>query len=119
MACSDVARGRGPPVPELPEVEVIRRQLEPLLLRRTVASVSTTRNSYSFLTPPSMLRSRLPGRRFEELRRQGKHLVAALDSGERLLLHLGMTGQILMGTAPRLDAHTHLRLGFADGGPGL
>lgn len=106
-------------MPELPEVEVTRRQLEPLLLGRTVASVLTTRNSYFFLSAPSTLRRRLPGRRVEGLRRQGKHLVATLDSGERLLLHLGMTGQILMGKAPRLDAHTHLRLLFADGGPGL
>lgn len=119
MALSDLTRGRGPPVPELPEVEVTRRQLEPLLLGRTVASVLTTRNSYFFLSPPSALRRRLPGRRIEDLRRQGKHLIAVLDNGERLLLHLGMTGQILMGRAPRLDAHTHLRLLFSDGAPEL
>src|SRR4030095_14762911 len=100
----DVAGGRGPPVPELPEVEVTRRALEPLLLGRTVASVFTTRDSYLFLSSPRTLGRRLPGRRIDGLRREGKHLVAALDSGESLLLHLGMTGQILVGGAPRPDS---------------
>ena len=81
-------------MPELPEVEVTRRQLEPLLVGRRVARVYTTVPSYFFLTPPAELRRRLPGRRFELLERIGKYLLARLDNGDRLLLHLGMTGQI-------------------------
>lgn len=126
-------------MPELPEVEVIRRMLGPLLLGRRVRAVRTTRPSYFFLTPPRELRRRLPGRRFESLVRVGKYLVAGLDGGERLLLHLGMTGQLFAtgAASPRLrsaatgasltpedqrahagrDAHTHLRLSFDDGGP--
>jgi formamidopyrimidine-DNA glycosylase len=127
-------------LPELPEVEVTRRQLEPLLVGRRVARVQTTPPSYFFLTPPAQLRRRLRARRFDALDRVGKYLVARLDSGERLLLHLGMTGQIfgagaasvrlLSSTAGasltpeqqrapafRPDAHTHLRLRFDDGGP--
>ena len=126
-------------MPELPEVEVTRRQLVPLLVGRRVARVFTTVPSYFFLTPPSALQRRLRGRRFEALDRFGKYLVARLDNGERLLLHLGMTGQIFgSGTASvrllastrgaaltpeaelaafRPDKHTHLRVRFVDAGP--
>jgi formamidopyrimidine-DNA glycosylase len=125
-------------MPELPEVEVTRRKIAPLLVGRTIAAVRTTEPSYFFLTPPSVLRRRLAGRRIEQLSRLGKYLLARLDSGERLLLHLGMTGQ-LFGTGVssvrlstggrgaalaaegrpgfRPDAHTHLRFRFTDGGP--
>jgi formamidopyrimidine-DNA glycosylase len=128
-------------MPELPEVEFPRRQLARRLIGRTVAEVTTTRQSYFFLTPPRLLRQRLPGRTIEGLDRVGKYLLARFDSGERLLLHLGMTGQLFVsgsagvrllsaerGTSlpPELqrrgfrpDAHTHLRLSFADGGPHL
>lgn len=126
-------------MPELPEVEVTRRQLAPLLVGRRVARVFTTVPSYFFLTPPEALRRRLRGRRFEALERVGKYLLGSLDSGERLLLHLGMTGQIFgsgsasvrllastrgVALAPetqleafRPDKHTHLRLRFDDAGP--
>ncbi len=101
-------------MPELPEVEVIRRQLEPMLVGRTIARVRVSRVSYFFLTPPARLRVRLRGRRVLGLDRVGKYLLARLDDGARLLLHLGMTGQI--GQTPE-DEHTHLRLCFDDGGP--
>jgi formamidopyrimidine-DNA glycosylase len=126
-------------VPELPEVEVTRRQLEPLLVGRRIARVVTTAPSYFFLTPPAELRRRLRGRRVDQIERIGKYLLGHLDSGERLLLHLGMTGQIFgSGVASvrllsstggasltpeaqleafRPDKHTHLRLRFDDGGP--
>jgi len=125
-------------MPELPEVEVTRRRLEPLLVGRTIESVRTTAPSYFFLTPPATLRRALAGRRVEKLERRGKYLVATLDDASRLLLHLGMTGQLFSSavTSPRLlrasarailapeaqarftpDEHTHLRIAFADGGP--
>ncbi len=127
-------------MPELPEVEVVRRQIEPLLVGRTIASVRTTRASYFFLTPPRALARRLTGRVVAALARRGKYLLADLDDGSRLLLHLGMTGQIFAAGATsvrllsaarraalapeaqpafRPDAHTHLVLSFADGGPDL
>jgi formamidopyrimidine-DNA glycosylase len=127
-------------MPELPEVEVTRRRIAPVLVGRRVAAVRTSARSYFFLTPPARLRRVLPGRRVESLERCGKYLVAGLDDGARLVLHLGMTGQLFAEGArsPRLlsaarraalapeeqpsfrgDAHTHLRLAFHDGPPEL
>lgn len=103
-------------MPELPEVEITRRQLEPALLGRTIGRVRTTGDSYFFLTSPSRLANRLRRRRVETLRRMGKYLLATLDSGERLLLHLGMTGDLFAAESFRADSHTHLRISFADGG---
>ena len=106
-------------MPELPEVEVTRRQLLPLLVGRRIASVVTTRPSYFFLTAPAVLRRKLPGRTVLALDRIGKYLLAGLDSGERLLLHLGMTGEIVRAGAIAADEHTHLRLRFHDTYPGV
>jgi formamidopyrimidine-DNA glycosylase len=106
-------------MPELPEVEVTRRQLEPMLVNRRIRRVVTTRPSYFFLTPPGVLRRRLPGRLVLGLDRVGKYLLARLDSGERLLLHLGMTGEIVREGAFPADVHTHLQIHFSDGRPGV
>jgi len=127
-------------VPELPEVEVTRRRIEPLLLGRTIARVETTGDSALFLVRPERLRRRLRGRRAVALERRGKYLVAELDDGSRLVIHLGMTGQLFTSgvASPRLlsataraalapeeqadfhpDRHTHLRIRFRDPGPAL
>jgi len=125
-------------VPELPEVEVTRRRIGPLLVGRRIREVRTTRDSRLFLTRPTKLRARLRGRSVAALGRSGKYLLAEFDDGARLVVHLGMTGQLFSSAAasPRLlsatrrasltpeaqgdfrpDAHTHLQLRFEDGGP--
>ena len=81
-------------VPELPEVEVTRRRIAPLLVGRRIRSVCTTGRSYFFLTPPATVRRRLAGRTIVSLHRRGKYLLAGLDDGSRVVLHLGMTGQL-------------------------
>jgi formamidopyrimidine-DNA glycosylase len=103
-------------MPELPEVEITRRRLAPRLVGRTIRDVATTRPSYFFLTPPRRLARGLVGRRVIRLQRLGKYLVASLDDGARLLLHLGMTGDLAASRQPA-DAHTHLLLRFQDRGP--
>ena len=125
-------------MPELPEVEVTRRRIAPHLVGRRIRRVRTTRPSYFFVTSPARLRRALAGRTAVGLERHGKYLLAPLDDGAQLVLHLGMTGQLFSAgaTSPRLlsataraslapeeqpsfrpDAHTHLRFEFEDGGP--
>jgi len=127
-------------MPELPEVEITRRRLAPVLVGRTIAGVRTTPPSYLFLTPPRRLVRALVGRTVTGLARRGKYLVTDLDDGGRLVVHLGMTGQVFADgvASPRLlsataraalapeeqvvfrpDVHTHLRLRFADAGPAV
>jgi formamidopyrimidine-DNA glycosylase len=127
-------------MPELPEVEVTRRAVAPHLVGRRIARVRTTAPSYFFLTPPARLKRALSGRSVVELERHGKYLVALLDDDTRLLLHLGMTGQLFASGARsvrllsaerrstlapdaqpdfRPDEHTHLTLEFEDGPPAL
>lgn len=128
-------------MPELPEVEVTRRQISSLLIGRTIERVHTTAASYFFLTPPRQLVKRLEGRAVSALERRGKYLIATLDDGASLLLHLGMTGQLFAAGSASLrllssaagatltperqlaafepDLHTHLQLTFADRGPGV
>lgn len=127
-------------MPELPEVETTRRQIAPRLVGRRIEHVETTAPSYFFLTPPAELQRLLTGRRVETLDRVGKYLVAGFEGGDRLLLHLGMTGQLFSSdaTSVRLlsataraslapeeqlrfepDEHTHLRLELEGAGPSV
>ncbi len=125
-------------MPELPEVEVTRRRIAPVLLGRRIESLETTSENYFFITPPSRLRRDLAGRTLQRLDRLGKYLVAETDDCRRLVIHLGMTGQLFSSEARSLrllsatmraslapgeqadfrpDLHTHLQFVFVDGGP--
>ncbi len=74
------------PVPELPEVESVRRQLAPRVQGRVIRAVAAVPQR-RFLGV-----ERAQGRRIEELGRRGKFLIATLSGGHELILHLGMTG---------------------------
>lgn len=110
-------------MPELPEVELVARYLRPRLTNRRIVRVDTARPSYFFLTSPALLRRRLPGEVVTSLDRLGKYLQLRLSSKCRLLLHLGMTGQLILPSASSYafvpDQHTHLTLTFDDDGPPL
>lgn len=96
-------------MPELPEVETVRKQLAPKLVGRKITRVECARPSYFFLTAPRHLRRALEGKSVRELERHGKALVAHLSDRSRLFLHLGMTGQLVARPLPQ-DGHVHLVL---------
>lgn len=96
-------------MPELPEVETVRRQLARIWEGQTIQRVETSAPNYFFVTSPNALKKRLLGRKTLALSRHGKYLIAEFDDASRLLLHLGMTGQFVAGKLPK-DGHVHLVL---------
>ena len=95
-------------MPELPEVETVRRGLVSPLEGQRLARVDQFRDSLRYPLP-DRLAARLTGRRVDRLRRRGKYIVADLDDGMVLVLHLGMSGRIVMREPgqPR-DPHDHI-----------
>ena len=81
-------------MPELPEVETIRRQLAPRLAGRVFDRVEVHDAKLTAPEPPEALTVGLPGRRVRSVERRGKYLLIAVDADETLVLHLRMTGRI-------------------------
>ncbi|WP_336485346.1 bifunctional DNA-formamidopyrimidine glycosylase/DNA-(apurinic or apyrimidinic site) lyase [Methylobacterium nigriterrae] len=79
-------------MPELPEVETVRRGLAPALVGARFSRVTLRRPNLRFPFPERFA-ERLEGRTVTELRRRAKYLAADLDSGETLIMHLGMSGR--------------------------
>lgn len=84
-------------MPELPEVETVRRGLEPVMAGWTFAEVETRRRDLRFAFPRGFAR-RLVGARVEALDRRGKYMIAPLSTGESLVMHLGMSGRFTIET---------------------
>ena len=89
---------RPPTLPELPEVETLRRGLERHLTGRTIlrTRVPVPKMLKGSVTDPAAFDMALRGRRIENIGRRGKHLIFRLDEGYYLLLHLKMRGQLLI-----------------------
>jgi formamidopyrimidine-DNA glycosylase len=105
-------------MPELPEVETVRRMLEGAIVGRRVAQASVSRKRLR-TSSLAALPARLVGRTFATPRRTGKFLMLDLDGGVTLLSHLGMSGRWLYWRPgwtpdPALE-HVHLRITFEDG----
>ena len=117
-------------MPELPEVETVRRGLEPALQGRRLTKVRVNRPDLRFPFPEDFA-PRLDGARVERLERRAKYLRFALDTGETWVTHLGMTGRFTIDgvapgefeePAPVGGKHEHLslvtdegrRIGFSD-----
>jgi formamidopyrimidine-DNA glycosylase len=83
-------------VPELPEVETIRSQLEPELRGRRIDSLEVLDERWSRPLAPAALEAAVSGRRIEGLGRRGKYLLMRLDRDETLVMHLRMTGNLLL-----------------------
>lgn len=86
-------------MPELPEVETIRRGLAARLEGRTFRRVVVRRKDLR-IPLPARFAERLTGRRVERLARRAKYILALLDDGETLILHLGMSGRLVVSEAP-------------------
>lgn len=79
-------------MPELPEVETVRRGLQPVLEGARLSRVEARRADLRFPFPDGFVQ-RLTGARIEKLERRAKYLMARLDRGETLVMHLGMSGR--------------------------
>ncbi|MGL5857300.1 MAG: bifunctional DNA-formamidopyrimidine glycosylase/DNA-(apurinic or apyrimidinic site) lyase [Angustibacter sp.] len=110
-------------MPELPEVEVVRRGLAGHVVGRTIASAAVHHPRAVRRYRPGVVdfQARLAGRRITAAARRGKYLWLNLDDDrpgdDALVLHLGMSGQLLVAlpTAPR-PAHLRIDIAFVDGG---
>lgn len=86
-------------MPELPEVETVRRGLAPVMEGGVIARAEVNRPDLRWPFPPDMA-GRLTGQTVLGLRRRSKYILADLSSGETLLIHLGMSGRMLISGDP-------------------
>jgi formamidopyrimidine-DNA glycosylase len=103
-------------VPELPEVETVRRMLEEHVVGRAIASVRLSGHKLRSRVSATITR-RLPGHRVVGVRRHGKYLLLDLSGGLTLLSHLGMSGRWLFSRESTEDPgdHVHVSVAFRDG----
>jgi formamidopyrimidine-DNA glycosylase len=106
-------------VPELPEVETLKRDLEREVVAKRVRQVEVT-GMRSIRRHPNKKHfiSKLEGTKIGGVQRRGKYLLLRLDSGDILVAHLGMSGQLLRSKGPKepLGKHTHVVITFTQGG---
>src|SRR5215211_1142254 len=109
-------------MPELPEVETIRRQLAPVVEGRELTALEILDPRWSMPLAAAMVRDAVEGRSVQRLGRRGKYLVWELEGDVFLLMHLRMTGTLLLDPPPDtpyarvrfvLDAGAH-ELRFCD-----
>ncbi|MEM8538026.1 MAG: bifunctional DNA-formamidopyrimidine glycosylase/DNA-(apurinic or apyrimidinic site) lyase [Pseudomonadota bacterium] len=91
-------------MPELPEVETVRRGLAPVMENVVIAQADVNRPDLRWPFPERMA-ERLKGQRVRGLRRRSKYILADLESGESLLIHLGMSGRMLISGHAVGDFH--------------
>jgi formamidopyrimidine-DNA glycosylase len=106
-------------VPELPEVETIRRDLDKEIVGRRIKTVEVKgkRSIRRHKSGPEF-RARLESKKVVSVRRSGKYLIIGLDGDHVLVVHLGMSGQLLRAKGPKdpVDKHTHVIITFTVGG---
>jgi formamidopyrimidine-DNA glycosylase len=110
-------------VPELPEVETIRSQLEPEILGRRIVAARVHDERWARPATPKSVERAVAGRRIEHVGRRGKYLVLALEGDRHLVMHLRMTGNLLLRPADADPAHEDEALDLMEarkfGGPRL
>lgn len=109
-------------MPELPEVEVLRRDLEREVAGKKIKSIDVreTKNAMRAIRRHKRrkdLERLLKGAQITKVDRRGKYLLLSLDNGRVLVVHLGMSGQLVKtrASAP-LEKHTHVKIDFTVGG---
>jgi formamidopyrimidine-DNA glycosylase len=106
-------------MPELPEVETIRRDLQGEVVNRKIKSVEV-RNGRTVRRHPSAkhFRAQLEGRTIAAINRSGKYILVVLDDGATLVIHLGMSGQLhrVKNVKEAKVPHTHAVITFTQGG---
>ncbi|MBF0357950.1 MAG: bifunctional DNA-formamidopyrimidine glycosylase/DNA-(apurinic or apyrimidinic site) lyase [Magnetococcales bacterium] len=102
-------------MPELPEVETIRRGLAPLLSQQEILSVAVRRKDLRWPMPKSELLQALPGQVIREVNRRGKYLLMPIGEG-CMIIHLGMSGVLrhLAKDVPFIK-HDHFDIAFKNG----
>lgn len=110
-------------MPELPEVETVRRGLAPAMTGQRIGRACVNRPDLRWPLPEGMA-GRLEGHNVTALRRRSKYILADLSSGETLIIHLGMSGRMLVSGAPlgrfhhdhpAPQKHDHVVLDMANG----
>src|ERR671935_115276 len=97
-------------MPELPEVETIRRQLAPAVVGRVLEELEVLDPRWSEPAPPAEVADAVRGRRIEALSRRGKYLIWELEDEVYVAMHLRMTGNLLILAADEdVDGRPHLR----------
>src|SRR5829696_415933 len=98
-------------MPELPEVETVRRTLAPAVGAKILGVWDSGKGLHMRRKPPRKLLQHLVGATLTEMRRHGKYLLLDTDTPYTLLVHLGMTGRVLISaTGTPRPKHTHLVL---------
>ena len=100
-------------MPELPEVETIRRQLAPALEGRRLERIRVLDPRWCEPAPPEAISDALDGRLIERLGRRGKYLVISFENDVHLVMHLRMTGNLLL--TDEEPKHTRVRMELDDG----
>jgi len=104
-------------MPELPEVETIRRELEREVVGKKIKAVEVTGKRSIRRQTPAEFTSKLEGVKIAGAQRKGKYLLLPLDSGDVLVIHLRMSGQLLRAaTKDPVAKHTHVTIVFTQGG---
>ena len=92
-------------MPELPEVETVRRGLEQAMVGRTITNVILRRENLRFPFPENLVAT-LIDRRVDSIRRRAKYLLIDLDDGHVILSHLGMSGRYTLFDAKKVHQYT-------------
>jgi formamidopyrimidine-DNA glycosylase len=107
-------------MPELPEVEVVRRDLEREIVGKRIKTVEVDgMRSIRRHHNRKQFAARLEGKKFIGVERRGKYILCRLEGGDVLVIHLGMSGQLLRtrgGTRDPRSKHTHVVITFSQGG---